>query len=205
MAFKLFGSKKRNEDLMVSILKGDHQEVDRLLQNKANPNFEFKTKVSGSAGITPLYTAMLANGGPNLHIIQSLLNKGANPNIIVHNTHYANSQYESVLLLTVKNAADATNEESRRLYTDIYCALRFANADMYCTPSKHKYKGDMSFANMDYMEWDISIDSFLNGGDRRAVWESLEQTYETRRQKKKLNEAIEQQSPTAQPTRRLKL
>ena len=44
MAFEFFGRKKRNEDLMVSILNGDHQEVDRLLQNKANPNFEFKTK-----------------------------------------------------------------------------------------------------------------------------------------------------------------
>jgi len=205
MAFDFFGRKRRNEDLMVSILNGDHREVDRLLQNKANPNFEFKTKGSQSSGITPLYTAMLATGGPNLKIIQSLLNKGANPNTIVYNGHYSNSQYESVLLLTVKNAADATDEESRRLYTDIYCALRFANADMHCTPSKHEYKGDMSFANMDYMEWDISIDSFLDGGNRRAVWESLEQAYETRRQKKNLNEALKQQMTTAQPSRRLKL
>lgn len=204
MAFEFFGRKRRNEDLMVSILNGDHQEVDRLLQNKANPNFEFKTKVSGSAGITPLYTAMLANGGPNLHIIQSLLNKGANPNTIVHNAHYANSQYESVLLLTVKNAAAATNEESRRLYTDIYCALRFANADMHCTPSKHEYKGDMSFANMDYMEWDISIDSFLDGGDRRAVWGDLERTFESARQKRVLKEALGQ-TPDNSPARRLKI
>jgi len=205
MAFDFFGRKKRNEDLMVSILNGDHREVDRLLQNKANPNFEFKTKVSESSGITPLYTAMLANGGPNLQIIQSLLNKGANPNTIVYNAHYTNRQYESLLLLTVKNAGTATDEESRRLYTDVYCALRFANADMHCTPSKHQYKGDMSFANMDYMEWDISIDGFLNGGDHRAVWESLEQNYETRRQKKNLNEELEQQLTTAQPSRRLKL
>lgn len=204
MVFDFFGRKRRNEDLMVSILNGDHREVDRLLQNKANPNFEFKTNVLGSSGITPLYTAIFASNGPHLHIIQSLLNKGANPNTIVRNAHYTNRQYESVLLVAVKKAANATDEESRRLHTDIYCALRFANADMYCTPSKHEYKGDMSFANMDYMEWDISIDGFLDGENLRAVWENLEQIFESVQQKRILKEALGQTSenPSA---RRLKI
>lgn len=211
MAFEFFGRKKRNEELMVSILKGDRQEVDRLLQQKANPNFQFKTKSSFSSSMTPLHTAMFGKNGPDLHIIQALLNKGANPNTIEHSKDpHDNTPYESVLMLAVDNAAQAfksqtSSDQERQMHTDIYCALRAAGADMYCTPSKHEYKGDMSFANMDYMEWDISIDRFLDERNLRGVWESLEQTYETRRQKKKLNEAIEQQSATAQPTRRLKL
>lgn len=205
MAFELFGGKKRNEDLMVSILKGDRAEVERLLKCNANPNFVIKTKQSWSTAqsITPLYTALLATNGPDLDIIQALLDKGANPNTIIENANpYSTPDpYQSLLLIAVLNAA-GSSDESRSLHTDVYCALRFANADMYCTPSKYEHKGDMSFANMDYMEWDIFIDSCLNKNHARAVWDDLEQTFENARQKRVLEENL---GGTPYTIRRLKI
>lgn len=205
MTFQLFGGTQRNEELMVNVLKGDRQEVDRLLKRKADPNCVIKTKQSWSTAqsITPLYTALLAPKGPDLHIVQALLDKGANPNKIIKNAspYTTTDPYQSLLLVAVINAA-RSSEESRLLHTNVYCALRFANADMYCTPSKHHYKGDMSFANMDYMEWDMSIDSYLDKQNVRTVWEDLEQTFESARQKKVLEENL---GETQHTVRRLKI
>ena len=204
----LFGGKKRNEDLMVSVLKGDREEVNRLLQHKADPNYVIRAKQSWSTAqsITPLYTALLAPKGPDLHIIQALLDKGANPNRIIKNAnpYTTTDPYQSPLFVAVANVARSPDEDTRQRNTDVYCALRVAKADMYCTPSKYEHKGDASFANLDYVEWDMSIDSCLDQQQLRDVWDDLEQTFESVQQKKALKETVGETNRN-EPTRRLKI
>ena len=206
----LFGRKKRNEELMIKIINGDAEAVRALLNNRADPNFIWNTKQAWSTAkhITPLLTALYAPKDTSVAIVQALLDKGANPNVIIkssnHHIDYINQNpYQSMLLFAVIKVATASDQHMRQINSDIYCALRFAGADMYCTPSKHEHKGDMSFANLDYMEWDLSIDSYLDKQDARAVWEELEQTFESVRQKRALKEALGETTNT--PSRRLKI
>lgn len=200
MAFELlsgtiFGGTKRNEELMVKVFQGDHKEVVRLLKNKANPNFVIKAKQSWSSAqsITPLFTALLAPNA-NLEIVKALLDSGANPNTIVTNgkPYGEHNPYQSLLLIAVENVANAADDAVRQTNTEIYCALREKNADMHCEPSKYIHKGDASFANLDYMEWDLSIDYYLDRDRQnlRSVWADLEQTFESVMQKNSLNDAL---------------
>lgn len=192
---KWFGGKKRNEELMVSIIKGDANAVHNLLNRKANPNFVWKESPSWSTAkhFTPLFTALMAPKGANCEIVQALLDKGANPNTIVKNgSLYSSTEfYQSLLLIAVGNVANSSDNHLRQTNTDIYCALRAHQADMYCKPSKYEHKGDMSFANLEYVEWDLSIDGYLDQQNLRTVWADLEQTFESISQKKVIMDAVD--------------
>lgn len=191
MTFELFGGKKRNQELMESIITGNLDSVRRLLEDKANPNYVWKMSQSWASIVsaTPLHTALLAPKGAVLDIVQLLLEKGADTNAILEsqNPHSSIFTYQSPLLLAVTNMANATDKQYA---TAIYCALRFANADMYCTPAQHIHQGDAAFANMDYWEWEICINRALDENKLRSVWVDLEQTFESARQKKSLNAAV---------------
>ena len=218
MVFDFFREQKRNDSLIASILDNDIQNVEWLLSTKVNPNAVSKgvNQWEASKEVTPLLAAVGNPKGPRPDIVQALLAHGADPNIIIKTqvksgnyTHiWQLYPFQSVLLINVLKAANASDPISRAIHSEIYCALRAAGADMYCAPSKHEHKGDMAFANVDYLEWDLSINKILANGNTKRVWEDMEQTFQSYQQKQRLTHAVVQERESkdnAVSARRLKI